>query len=65
MNPSRFGPGSFRPGCFGLGRLGQFLGWAVGVSAEGLFRPWVVSAMSRFGQILIGYGMTNGRMVPE
>ena len=48
-NSGRFGLGSFRPGRFGLCRFGQLLGWVVSALVGESFRPWVVSALSRFG----------------
>ena len=46
-NPGRFGPESFRPGHFGLGRFGRFLGWVVSALVGGSFRP--IFGVSRFG----------------
>ena len=43
---------SMNPGRFGLGRFGQILGWVVSAYVGGSIRPWVVSALGRFGQSL-------------
>ena len=44
--------GRFGLGRFGLGRFGPILGWAVSASVGGSIRPWVVSALCRFGRSL-------------
>ena len=42
--------GRFGLGRFGLGRFGPILRWVVSASVGGLIRPWVASALGRFGQ---------------
>ena len=41
--------GRFGPGCFGLSRFGQFLGWVVSALVGASFRP--IFEVSRFGPV--------------
>ena len=44
--------GRFRLGRFGLGRFDPILGWVFSAKVGGSIRPWVVSALGRFGRSL-------------